>query len=140
MARSTTLRHWILGHHGDGSRQLRGTRRSTATHGKKMSDRDCALACAAKGAQLVLVSDGKIYKLTNHDADLRAHAGHTVKLTGALTGESIRVTKIEMAAASERPALIEHGFARGAAATGPRTPRCRCPRSRHSGESTRRAS
>jgi hypothetical protein len=46
------------------------------------------------------VSDGKVYKLTNHDADLRAHAGHTVKLTGALTGESIRVAKIEMVAAS----------------------------------------
>jgi hypothetical protein len=85
---------------GQISDSMCGAKHTDATHGKKMSDRDCTLACAAKGAQLVLVSDGKIYKLTNHDADLRAHAGHTVKLTGALTGESIRVAKIEMVAAA----------------------------------------
>jgi hypothetical protein len=77
-----------------------GAKHTDAKHGKNMSDRDCALACAAKGSQFVLVSDGKVYKLMNHDADLRAHAGHAVKLTGTLNGESIRVAKIEMAAAS----------------------------------------
>jgi hypothetical protein len=61
-----------------------------------MSDRDCALACAQKGAPYVLVADGKVYKLTNHDADLRAHAGHTVILSGDLTGETIRVAKVEL--------------------------------------------
>jgi hypothetical protein len=44
----------------------------------------------------VLVADGKVYQLTNHDADLRTHAGHTVSLTGELKGDSIRVSKIEM--------------------------------------------
>jgi hypothetical protein len=34
--------------------------------------------------------------LVNHDADLKAHAGHTVNLTGDLTGDTIRVAKIEM--------------------------------------------
>jgi hypothetical protein len=77
-----------------------GAKHTDAKHGKSVSDRDCALTCAAKGSQLVLVSEGKVYRLTNHDADLRAHAGHTVNLTGTLTGESIRVAKIEMAAAS----------------------------------------
>lgn len=85
---------------GQISDSMCGAKHTDAKHGKKMTDRDCALACAARGAQFVLVSDGKVYKLTNHDADLRAHAGHTVKLTGALTGESIRVATIEMVAAA----------------------------------------
>ena len=55
-----------------------------------------ASVCSKKGAQYVLVVDGKTYRLMNHDADLKAHAGHTVNLTGDLTGETIRVAKIEM--------------------------------------------
>jgi len=50
----------------------------------KMTDRECTQACTAKGAQYVLVSDGKVYKLTNHNADLKTHAGHTVNLTGSI--------------------------------------------------------
>lgn len=65
--------------------------------GGKMSDRDCTLACAKGGSPYALVSDGRVYALTNHDADLRTHAGHTVNLTGDLKGETIRVSKIEMA-------------------------------------------
>ena len=64
--------------------------------GGKMSDRECTLACAKGGAPYVLVSDGKVYQLTTHEADLRTHAGHTVTLTGELKGDSIRVSKIEM--------------------------------------------
>ena len=64
--------------------------------GGKLSDRDCAQACAKGGSPYVLVSDGKIYPLTNHDADLRTHAGHMVTLTGELKGDTIRVSKIEM--------------------------------------------
>jgi hypothetical protein len=74
-----------------------GAKHMPAEHGKKqMSDRDCAQACVQKGAQYVLVVDGKVYRLMNHDADLKAHAGHTVNLTGDLTGDTIRVAKIEM--------------------------------------------
>ena len=76
-------------------------------HGKKMTDRECALACKAKGAAFVLVSDGKIYKLWNHDVDVQAHAGQTVTLTGDLNApggpadsQTIRVSKIESAKAS----------------------------------------
>ena len=61
----------------------------------KMSDRDCTLACAKGGSSYVFVSDGKVYQLTNHDSDLRTHAGHTVHLTGELNGDIIRVSKIE---------------------------------------------
>jgi hypothetical protein len=46
------------------------------------SDRDCTLACAKGGTPYILVSDGKVYQLTNRDADLRTHAGQTVNLTG----------------------------------------------------------
>jgi hypothetical protein len=64
--------------------------------GTKKTDRECTQACAAKSAQYVLVSEGKVYKLTNHDADLKAHAGHTVNLTGDVKDDTIRVSKIEM--------------------------------------------
>jgi hypothetical protein len=64
----------------------------------KLSDRDCTLSCAKSGAPYVLVSDGKTYQLTGHDADLRTHAGHAVNLTGELKGETIRVSKIDMPA------------------------------------------
>ena len=64
--------------------------------GTKMTDRECTQACAAKGAQYVLVADGKVYKLTNHDADLKTHAGHTVNLTGDVKGDTIKVSNIEM--------------------------------------------
>ena len=69
--------------------------------GGKMSDRECTQACAKGGAPYVLVTDGKVYQLTNHDADLRSHAGHTVNVTGELKGDSIRVSKIEMPSPSK---------------------------------------
>jgi len=61
-----------------------------------MSDRECTQMCTAQGAQYVLVSDGKIYKLTNHASDLRTHAGHMVNLTGEVKKDTIAVSKIEM--------------------------------------------
>ena len=64
--------------------------------GGKMSERDCTLACTKGGASYVLVVDGKVYQLTGHDADLKAHAGHTVNLTGELKGDMIKVSKVEM--------------------------------------------
>src|SRR5580693_1713990 len=82
---------------GQISDSLCGAKHMSAEHGKKpVSDRDCAQACVQKSAQYVLVVNGKVYKLVNHDADLKAHAGYTVNLTGDLTGETIRVAKIEM--------------------------------------------
>jgi hypothetical protein len=69
--------------------------------GGKMSDRDCTLACAKGGAPYVLVSDGKVFQLSNHDADLRTHAGHVVNLTGELKGDTIRVSKIQMPSKGE---------------------------------------
>lgn len=64
--------------------------------GGKMSDRDCTLACAKGGSPYVLVVDGKVYQLSGRDADLKTHAGHTVRLTGEMKGDTIKVSKVEM--------------------------------------------
>jgi hypothetical protein len=62
-----------------------------------MADRECTLSCVKGGSKFVLVADGKVYQITNQDdKDLTTHAGHKVKLSGELRGESITVSKIEM--------------------------------------------
>jgi hypothetical protein len=62
-----------------------------------MPDRECTQACIRGGSQYVFVVDGKVLKIANQDnKDLATHAGHTVKLTGDLKGDTITVTKIEM--------------------------------------------
>ena len=75
------------------------THQSATEHGgKKMSDRDCTLACVKEHqAKYVFVHDGKVLNIANQDAaGLEEHAGHTVNLTGALDGDTITVSKIEM--------------------------------------------
>ena len=73
------------------------THSSTEHDGKKLSDRQCTAACIKGGAKYVFVSDGKVYNVENQDfAGLPVHAGHSVKLTGAMTGDTIHVSKIEM--------------------------------------------
>jgi hypothetical protein len=68
-----------------------------AKHGMaNMSDRECTQMCTAHGAQYALISEGKVYTLKNHDADLKTHAGHVVNLTGDLNGNTIKVSKVEM--------------------------------------------
>ena len=64
--------------------------------GGKMDDRECTLVCTKGGAPYVLVSEGKVYQLAGHDADLRTHAGHVVNLTGDLNGDTIKVSKVVM--------------------------------------------
>ena len=70
--------------------------------GKKMSDHDCVIACVKDhGAKYVFVSGGKIYNISNQDyAGLEEHAAHNIKLTGEMTGDTIKVSKIEMAGKS----------------------------------------
>ena len=66
-------------------------------HGVKMSNRECTEACVKGGAKYVFVSKGKVYNVDNQDyAGLAEHAGHTVKLTGEMTGDSIKVSNIVM--------------------------------------------
>ncbi|HMF76738.1 MAG TPA: hypothetical protein VK604_13845 [Bryobacteraceae bacterium] len=67
--------------------------------GKKIDARDCALECAKAGSKFVFVSGGNLYAIANQNlADLSAHAGHNVKVTGDLSsdGKTLTVTKVEM--------------------------------------------
>jgi hypothetical protein len=71
--------------------------KTMAEHGKKLSARDCTEACVKNGAKYVFVSKGKVYGIDNQDfAGLTEHAGHTVKLTGDLSGDSIKVSDLVM--------------------------------------------
>jgi len=67
-------------------------------HGtSKMTDADCTKACVKNGGKYVFVSGSKIYEIDNQDyAGLSEHAGHTVKLTGSVNGDTVHVASIEM--------------------------------------------
>ena len=57
----------------------------------------CAKACAKKGAELVLFSDGKTYRLSDQRSALE-HVGHKVVVTGVIKDENtIEVGSIEKA-------------------------------------------
>ena len=57
----------------------------------------CAAACAGKGAELVFVSGGKVYKVAAADqAKVKDHAGHKVTITGNVTGDTIAVQSVKM--------------------------------------------
>lgn len=74
----------------------------TAEGQGKMPDPECTKACIKGGSKYVFVSEGKVYKIVNQDAaGLETHAGHTVKLTGAMNGDSLTVSKIEMVASKD---------------------------------------
>ena len=62
---------------------------------KKMSDHDCTVACVKGGGKYVFVQGGKAYNIENQNfAGLQEHAGETVNLTGTMTGDTIKVSKI----------------------------------------------
>lgn len=62
-----------------------------------MTDRDCVQACIKNGGKYVFVTDGKVYAIENQDLTLLPmHAGHTVRLTGEMKGDTITVSNIVM--------------------------------------------
>ena len=62
---------------------------------KSTDDKGCVDSCAKRGNVYVFVSGDKIYKIKNQDfADLKAHAGQTVVLTGDMKDDTVTVTKI----------------------------------------------
>src|SRR5476649_1107709 len=75
-----------------------GAKHEEAAEGQGvMADRECTQACIRGGSKYVLVVDGKVLQIANQDLkDLATHAGHAVKMTGELKGNSITVSKIEM--------------------------------------------
>jgi hypothetical protein len=66
-----------------------------AEHKDLKTDRDCTLACIAAGGKYVLVSDGRVYNISNQKlAELKQNAGATVAVTGTMKGDTITVSKI----------------------------------------------
>ena len=64
----------------------------------KMSDKDCTMACVKSGQKYVLVSNGKVLKISNQSfASLAANTGAPVKVTGDANaaGDEITVAKVE---------------------------------------------
>jgi len=55
----------------------------------------CAAACAKKGASLVFVSDGKVYKVDDQ-AKIQDHVGHKVTITGKADGETLKIDSVKM--------------------------------------------
>ena len=58
---------------------------------------ECTKKCIAKGAKMVVVTDGdqKILTVDNPDA-LQGHEGHHVAVTGQVNGDSIHVDSVKM--------------------------------------------
>ena len=56
---------------------------------------NCAAACARKGADLVFVSGGKVYKVSDQEK-LKAHAGHKVTISGKVEGDTLTVDSVKM--------------------------------------------
>ncbi len=63
----------------------------------------CVAKCVAGGSSYVLVAKDKIFKIANQDfADLKAHAGHVVMLSGEMKDDTITVSKVEMPKPAEK--------------------------------------
>ena len=65
---------------------------------------DCTLACVKDhGGKYIFVMNGKVYNIDNQTfSGLEEHAGHTVKLTGEMKGDTITVSKIAMPGKAEK--------------------------------------
>ena len=75
-----------------------GAKHMEGEHGMKVSDKDCTAMCVKKGAKYVFVSDGKVLTIANQDfKGLTEQAGAAVRLTGALNGDTVTITKLEKA-------------------------------------------
>lgn len=61
------------------------------------SSRECAERCIKDGAKPVLVTDGEQQVLELVGGEIKGHLRHKVKVTGALEGGKIKVSKIEKA-------------------------------------------
>jgi hypothetical protein len=64
--------------------------------GKTMTEKECTVGCVARrGQKYVLVSNGKVYQISNQTyAALASYAAENVKLTGRLAGDTITVSNI----------------------------------------------
>jgi len=68
----------------------------SGAEGQETTDADCTRDCVKGGSKYVLVVADKVYPIANQDhAQLAAHAGERVVVSGRLTGEAIEVSGIE---------------------------------------------
>ncbi|HYL61287.1 MAG TPA: DUF5818 domain-containing protein [Candidatus Methylomirabilis sp.] len=60
--------------------------------------RECTVKCVKEGAKYVFVNDEdkKVYAIDAQDK-VADHAGHHVKLTGTVEGDTLKLTSIDMA-------------------------------------------
>ena len=65
--------------------------------GASADQAECTKKCVAKGAKLVVVTDGdqKILAVDNPDK-LKGHEGHHVAVTGKVKGDSIHIDDVKM--------------------------------------------
>ncbi len=75
-----------------------GAKHSADKHGADAKKHEqCVTKCINNGGEFVFLANDKVYKISNQAfADLKAHAGHEVNLTGEMKGDAITVSKIEM--------------------------------------------
>jgi hypothetical protein len=67
-----------------------------ASHSSPSADATkCVKGCMKGGAQAVLVSEGKVYKLKGEDAAIKGLAGENVTVKGTVDGDTITVTSVE---------------------------------------------
>ena len=78
-----------------GDSKCGATHKAMQEHNAKLTARDCTEACIKSGAEYILSSKGKVYKLENQkDPALAEYAGKTVTVTGTVKGDTITASKI----------------------------------------------
>ncbi len=70
-----------------------------AKHTTAKPDAACVEKCVKGGADPVFVVDDKVYKINGADK-VKDHLGHTVRISGALNGDTITVKSLKMVKAS----------------------------------------
>jgi hypothetical protein len=87
--------------------------------GANDSAAECTVKCVKAGAKYVFVNDGdqKVYAIDAQDK-VAAHAGHHVTVKGTVEGDAIKLTSIDMAAASAAAKEIKAREAGSGMATG----------------------
>ena len=74
-----------------------GCSHCAAMHAKPGADAaKCVEHCVAAGASYVLLSEGKVYKL-DAQAKFKGLGGKSVKVTGALDGDTLKVSAVAVA-------------------------------------------
>jgi hypothetical protein len=70
----------------------------SGAEGQETTDADCARDCVKGGSKYVLVAGDKVYAIANQDhAQLAAHAGERVVVTGRMAADAIEVSGVEKA-------------------------------------------